>query len=1136
MLNILALLLAMATVTLAQTSVTPAGTGTSANPYQIDSLPNLYWLSQTSSAWDDTLEQTSDIDASETSGWNANEGFMPIGNSTTTFKGDYNGKGHTIRGLSINRPETDFIALFGHLGHGAVVDSLSVQLANIVGKDFTGILVGYNAGTIKHSNTSGTVTGNTSAGGLIGRDSAATVVLSYSTATVNGENNVGGLVGDHIGKGVISESYATGSVIGGAEASNYSAGGLVGYNASETTIRNSYALGRVLGNAAVGGFVGSNYGLIENSYSIGRVMTTGTSDLIFGFTTNNNDIGRTTACLWDVSTSGTDFSKGGEAHTTLEMQEQSNFTGWDFAGTWAIAAGVNGGYPFLQGMEYAPGVTTEEVSNKGFNSGTGNGSITYVSKSGISSHGFCWNTTGMPTISDSKVDLGATTKIETFTGSLTDLNESTTYYVRAFATNSTGTSYGEEVSYTTLADKPIVITTDAYSIRQTKAVVKGNLSDLGASDVTSYGFCWNTTGAPTITDENVDLGGMIMPSSFSDTLSSLSKGTTFYVRAYAINASGIRYGDDASFATPNFTGTGTGIDPFQIATLVDLEFLSQNPAYWADSFMQVADIEATETRLWNSDSGFAPIGNKVTAFTGTYNGKKHEIRGLYINRSDDFVGLFGNVGTGGVIDSLGVVGDSVISSGRYFVGGIAGRNGGVISNSSYKGTVSGQGTHVGGVVGFNNSGTIINCSNAGIVTGKGTYVGGVTGMNNFGNIQSSYNLGSVYGVGTGYAGGVTGMNTGDLSQSYNTGNVIGSSFMYVAGGIVGYNGGSGVIANSYNTGNVTVSSNAFAGGGVTAYNYQGGVITSCYSAGNVSTSGNANAYGLAFNEGSIYISFWNQDSVSSDNGVGAGLTTTQMLSTKPFTDETWDFTNIWVQYEDHTYPLLRVFMDTLTVTAKDSTKIYDGKSFLGNNGFTYSLPGASAQVFGTSVDTGSSQGAKYPGSGYTIKPSGLWSNQLGYRIGYETGFLTILPYPITVTAEAKSIKKGSANVPLTYNASALLDGDEFTGALTREKGDTVGTYKILQGTLSAGDNYKITFKNANYVIAPKTVAIDPVVPQRAFTGLTNAHIYNMQGVQVWSGELDVNEGKFTMPNIGTGQWVVKLQMRNATKTMNVIMR
>ena len=79
------------------TASTPLGSGSSSDPYQIASLANLRWLSETSSAWASTFVQTKDIDASETKGWNDSLGFSPIGDGITAFKGIYHGRNTSSR-------------------------------------------------------------------------------------------------------------------------------------------------------------------------------------------------------------------------------------------------------------------------------------------------------------------------------------------------------------------------------------------------------------------------------------------------------------------------------------------------------------------------------------------------------------------------------------------------------------------------------------------------------------------------------------------------------------------------------------------------------------------------------------------------------------------------------------------------------------------------------------------------------------------------------------------------------------------------------------------------------------------------------------------------------------------------------
>ena len=180
----------------------PNGDGSS-TPYQINGLNQLYWLSQNSSYWSDDFDQVTDIDASATSSWDSGNGFSPIGKNSYRFTGTYNGDGHTIDALFINRPTTDYIGLFGFT-NGATIENLGVTNVDI--------------------------TGQNNVGGLVGRNHNATISNSYSTGSVSGNIRVGGLVGDNFSSATISNCYSTGSISG----SSY-VGGLVGVNTAAVT-------------------------------------------------------------------------------------------------------------------------------------------------------------------------------------------------------------------------------------------------------------------------------------------------------------------------------------------------------------------------------------------------------------------------------------------------------------------------------------------------------------------------------------------------------------------------------------------------------------------------------------------------------------------------------------------------------------------------------------------------------------------------------------------------------------------------------------------------------------------------------------------------------------------------------------
>jgi hypothetical protein len=194
---------------------------------------------------------------------NEGKGWQPI----VSFNGTFNGQGHEIRDLSINRTYESGVGLFGDVDKGGVVRNVTVVNATVTGMRNVGGLVGWNGGNVSSSNFNGSVNGsNEYVGGLVGYNEGkeAKVSDSYSTGSVNGTEKVGGLVGGNEGK--VENSYSSSNVTG----SNQHVGGLVGWN--DCTVSSSNSTGSVTGKNYVGGLVGRNEGgNIENSHSTGNV-------------------------------------------------------------------------------------------------------------------------------------------------------------------------------------------------------------------------------------------------------------------------------------------------------------------------------------------------------------------------------------------------------------------------------------------------------------------------------------------------------------------------------------------------------------------------------------------------------------------------------------------------------------------------------------------------------------------------------------------------------------------------------------------------------------------------------------------------------------------------------------------------
>ena len=173
------------------------------------------------------------------------------------------------------------------------------------------------------------------------------------------------------------------------------------------------------------------------------------------------------------------------------------------------------------------------------------GEIAQAGGADIIERGFCMALHTNPTISDTKISNGD--GLGSFTSIIHDVSPASTYFVRAYATNSVGTTYANEVSLTTQSGIINLTTTPINHVKAFSATLGGDITDDGGSTITSRGICWSTTPNPT-TDNNTILHGT-GKGIFTSALSGLTHETTFYVRAFAINSHGTHYGNEVSFTT-----------------------------------------------------------------------------------------------------------------------------------------------------------------------------------------------------------------------------------------------------------------------------------------------------------------------------------------------------------------------------------------------------------------------------------------------------------------------------------------------------------------------------------------------------------------------------------------------------------
>ena len=217
-----------------------------------------------------------DIDASATKGWNSGAGFKPIGGDGSGFAGVFDGMGHAINDLYINRASDDYVGLFGVVGQDGILKNFTLTGA-VTGRHETGAITGMNKGSISHVINEAKVVGQSTVGGIVGYNAGRLEVVT-NKGFVNGSQRTGGISGYNAATGIISEAVNNADVTGLAKEPPY-IGGICGYNEGGRVekIKN---YGTVTGALDIGGIVGHNYGgVIDTAENYGKVVGLNTPEL-----------------------------------------------------------------------------------------------------------------------------------------------------------------------------------------------------------------------------------------------------------------------------------------------------------------------------------------------------------------------------------------------------------------------------------------------------------------------------------------------------------------------------------------------------------------------------------------------------------------------------------------------------------------------------------------------------------------------------------------------------------------------------------------------------------------------------------------------------------------------------------------
>ncbi|MBN2513845.1 MAG: PASTA domain-containing protein [Sedimentisphaerales bacterium] len=483
-------------------------------------------------------------------------------------------------------------------------------------------------------------------------------------------------------------------------------------------------------------------------------------------------------------------------------------------------------------------------------------------------------------------------------------------------------------------------------------------------------------------------------------------------------------------------GDGSAEFPYQIANVDDFMQLSGTPTDWSNSFVLTANINLSGRTF--TQAPIAPTFSSV--FMGTFEGDNHTISNLKINApNQDYIGLFGNVSSGGKIYNIKL--DGVDIQGRNYVGGLVGDNQyGRITSSYVSGSVAGI-SFVGGMVGNQYRGALTSCYASGIVSGTENNVGGLAGKNESGTFTCCHAAGSA--TGSDYVGGLIGWNYGKIQFCYATVNVGGIS---PVGGLIGYIHES-MVSYCYATGTVNGSGggligsvdylstvfSCYATGSVIGYGGpigglvgdNSGIIMSCYAIGEVDViDGDAGGLVGINHDGNVRDSFWDTESSGCITSAGGtGKTTEQMKTLQTFLDAGWLFLQQdklvadWIMPVND-YPKLtsEVYMPVTIPNLKGLTEqqAKDALDAVGLvNGQTYS-------VYDVSVEMGIVS-ETFPKSGITVY-AGLTPVHVllakGTKYGGGNGYLSN-PYKIVSIEHLLDM----VNVPADWNKAFVLASD-----------------------------------------------------------------------------------------------------------------
>jgi filamentous hemagglutinin family protein len=999
------------------------GNGSSGNPYQLTDIYGLQGINSESSNAHNLLTQNfilnNNIDATNTTKWNSNAGFIPIGNLTYAHTGTFDGNGKIISNLYIYQAGSNPSGLFGI--NSGILKNLGLVNVNIITNDgsfigalagrsnlgtisnvystgsitlgdgagWVGGLIGYLGGTLSNSYSTVNITGGSNdfgIGGLLGGmqfNGTTGISNSYSTGTISTQSNgsaIGGLIGRLLAAGVgtinISNVYSSSSITNGGNTIGGLIGTLLVVGGGTVNISNAYSLGAVIASSgadSVAGLIGSVYkdgpaGALNiiNTYSSGLVSATGGTNV--GGLIGVNTLGVITNSFWDVNTSGigtdgsTNGSAGGTGMSTANLLSASTYTGWDITSTISTSATRPTNTWFIFEGNTRPILMMEYSTN------ITNGHQLQLAATTLGANYTLANNIDLSSEMSNASGIWGSNSITNTGKGFFSIGDNTNNFNQHF----NGGNH----------------TISGLYINQT------NGRDVGLFGVLGSGSNVSNLGLLNANVNNTALTG------YND---------SFYT--------GILSGEANNSTITNVYTTGVLNVAGDFTSVIDAATGGLTGTLTSSASITGSHNAATITAMNNMGSTNILIQN-IGGLVGT------------------------NTSSGGVNNSYNT---GQITVGNYInnVGGIVGNSTGSTYSNIYNSgniTTGDSATSIGGLIGLANSSTISNSYNNGniTVTALTNSIGGVLGNGTGNTISNVYNLGNISAwENTDSIGGIIGQSDSDtLSSSYNSGNITGGRWNI--GGISGISF-NGITSDIYNTGTITTNGDGLGGtsiGGLFGI-MAGGTLTNAYNSGNISSLSalltNQGIAGTVTSGATISNSFWDTSSSNQTNAVNTitgggslvnvtggtfdGSSGVNLSDLSTYTNAGWDMTstiktnataptNTWFIFAGSTRPML---MSEYSTTITNGHQLQLAGTTLGAN---YTLANNinlssgmtnSGDIWGTNsvnatgkgfVPIGSSSNFTgiFNGAGYTI--SNLYINSTvntGNPIGlfgYSSGTLT----------------------------------------------------------------------------------------------------------------------------------------------------